>query len=223
MPNQKVEKWIRWIDAIAEDVQGILAHRQVYDGVGDLVRDNTAIQKPSAFYDLVGQGYTALAVMAIRRQTKVHKDSVSLAGLLSEIEESPECLTLEWYRAQYPDDDPQVTFGIVEKTFADLTLSSGDHIDPAVPAADLAEFKAKVEAIEEFADRQIAHLDRRMLTGNKGSSTPATYQDLTDCLDHLEGVVLRYYRLLKVISISTFVPSIVYDWQEVFDVPWRQK
>ena len=134
MSDERVQKWVRWIDAIAEDVQGVLAHRQIFDGIGELVNGNESIQKPSAFYDLIGQGYTALAVMAIRRQVKIHRDSVSLAGLLTEIEETPAILSRKWYAAQYPDDDPQVALGVVDGTFASLSLSRGEHIDPAVPA-----------------------------------------------------------------------------------------
>ena len=55
MSNDRVEKWVRWIDPIAEDVQGILAHRLVFDEVGEIVRSNPAVQKPSAFYDLLAK------------------------------------------------------------------------------------------------------------------------------------------------------------------------
>ena len=73
--------------------------------------------------------------MGVRRQIKVDRDSISLAGLLRDIQATPECLSRDWYRAQYDDR-------------------------------------------------------------------------------------LEYYRLLKVISIESLVPTFQYDWQEVFHVPW---
>lgn len=217
MTDQRVEKWIRWIDAISADVQRILVHRQVFDEVGDIVRRNPSIQKPSAFHDLLGQGYTALAVMGVRRQVKIDSGSVSLAGLLTDIQATPECLSREWYKAQY-GDDPQVGLGVADKAFEHLTESTGAHIDPVIPGADLRRLGAKVATIEQYADQHIAHLDRRALA--RGNTTPATYADLDDCLASLEQIVLRYYRLLKVVSIETLTPTFQYNWKKVFEVPW---
>lgn len=69
--DQKLEKWIRWIRVIQEDIQPLVIAKDVFRSIQDLIKANPKIQKPTLFYWYMGATYAAYALMGIRRQAKL--------------------------------------------------------------------------------------------------------------------------------------------------------
>ena len=215
--EQRFQKWDGWVEPIYEEIQGILIHRHVFKEVQEIIKANPKIQKPSSFYQFIGNAYAALGVMAVRRQVKIQKDSISLAGLLSEMIETPELITKERYLGLFTSGVSP--FGIAEKEFERIWGGSvREHIDPALVQADLDNLKSKARAVEEFADRKVAHLDKRSINGT--TSNVPTYGELSECLDLLEELVKKYYLLFRAASVSSILPTWQYDWKAIFYEPW---
>ena len=83
--DSKLEKWLGWFDVVERDIEKLLIRRHIFWEVQDIIRNNKDIQIPSAFYGYLGKTYVDSIAMGIRRQVKMHKDSISFARLLSEI------------------------------------------------------------------------------------------------------------------------------------------
>ena len=72
--------------------------------------------------------------------------------------------------------------------------------------------------IEQYADRRIAHFDKR-----EPARPFPTFSDLSDAVKALEKIVILYWRLLKGPSMSTMLPEILFDWKDVFRFAWEPR
>ena len=81
-------------------------------------------------------------------------------------------------------------------------------------SADVAELEAITQTIEAYADKYVAHHDRRKL-----HNLP-NWNDLEHCITVVEKLALKYQFLFRAIDNETLLPAIIYDWREVFYIPW---
>jgi len=93
--EDKYKKWGRWLKNIYSEITSLSVIRHIFWEVQKIIKDNPEIQKPSAFYEFIGNGYVASALMSVRRQIKIDDNSISFARLLKEISECPEILSQE--------------------------------------------------------------------------------------------------------------------------------
>jgi hypothetical protein len=122
--QQKFEKWQKWIEVIFKDVQTALVYQKVFWEVQDIIKENPKIQKPSTFYQFLGSGFATLGAVAVRRQIKTQKDSISLALLLKEIASDPQVLSRERYCSIHGGPFAESEF---ERLFGGKV---GSHIEP---------------------------------------------------------------------------------------------
>ena len=94
--------------------------------------------------------------------------------------------------------------------------NSGDRIDPTFVQGEITKIAEKTATLEEFVDKKVAHLDKKALTGNVASPT---FKELDDCLDYLVELVRKYW-LLFTGSSASITPTIVDEWEKIFEVPW---
>src|SRR5215510_2486158 len=99
--DQKLNKWLRWLKVVENDIQQMLIHRNIFWEVQKIIRKNRNIQQPSSFYQYLGVTYVSYITMGIRRQVKIDKQSISFARLLSEIIETPSILSRVYFRSLY--------------------------------------------------------------------------------------------------------------------------
>lgn len=82
---------------------------------------------------------------------------------------------------------------------------------------DLHNLQATVVACEDYADRRIAHRDKR------APKYIQTFEDLEKNLDSalelLQQMYEKYYLLFYAASI-TVKPQDQSDWKDIFSVPW---
>ena len=214
--EQEFEKWLKWLEAIYRELQGVLIQRQVFWSVQDIIKANPKLHKPSAFYGFLGNAYASLGLTVVRRLTKAQKDSVSLTGILKEIKDNPTIMNRERYVFLF--NGGHISESRARCEFDHICGGTiGDHIDPKVVQAELDEIAKKSATLEMFVDRKVAHLDKRALTGDVAAPT---FKELDDCLDYLEELVKKYWLLFTAKAVSSITPTFQYDWQEIFSVPW---
>ena len=88
--------------------------------------------------------------MAVRRQIKIQKDSISLAGLLSEMIENPELMTKERYLGLFTSGN--VPKGIAEKEFEtsieEVMRRGIDALERELDPIDLSRFISELRRMQ---------------------------------------------------------------------------
>jgi len=222
--DDRFNKWNKWIDMIRSEITRLSIDRNIFWEVQDIIKNNPKIQKPSSFYDFLRNAYAASALMGVRRQVKIDKDSISFAKLLREICDNPEILSRTRYFAHYKGNSVEEIakrLGItVEKyrsqDFNQFAGKAGDHVDPELIKLDLGELKSKAQQCEKYADQRVAHLDKKAI-----SNIP-TFTDLDKCIDFLEMLIKKYYLLFRARVLTRILPESQnkYDWKAIFKEAW---
>ena len=197
--------------AIEKDIYGLMVDTDMFWRVQDIIRKNPRIQKPSAFYRYLGRTYLSHALVGLRRQIKPQKDSISFVGLLADIAKNPEELSLSYYRSLHVHaNGPDIT----RIEFAVYADASGEHVCPDMVKNDKKKIESAVENHEKFADKRIAHLDKR---------EPAVipkFGELDDCIKLLDKTYVKYHLLFYAESTDTLMPTYQYRWDTIFREPW---
>lgn len=204
-------KWDRWMEAIRDDLRHLCTWRMVFLRAVEILEANPRLQGGDVFGEFLKVSYASTAAMGIRRQVKIDEQSISMMRLLSEIAAHPASLSRERYKALF-GSSPMLE--LADEMFDGLAGSSGPHVDPQMVERDMADLRANAEAVEEFADRRVAHLDTRDL------KRAATYDDVHNCVGLLEQTYLKYHSLFRAETLDRVLPSYQYDWEAVFKEPW---
>jgi hypothetical protein len=165
------------------------------------------------FFDFFINSYVDSVVMGIRRQLKANDDSISLAKLLKEIAENPESITRSDYHALFNDFNSPQKISLMEAEFNHFAEPMSPHIDGERVKRDLQSLKDICVAVEEYADRRVAHWDK------KAPSLDFTLDDIFIALNSLGDLVKRYYSLFFA-SIVDMRPHPQYSIFHVFREPW---
>jgi len=126
--------------------------------------------------------------MGVRRHLKSQNGSISLLGLLEDLKDNCICEAGNLFQAIGKEE--------IEK--------------------DILELKNISEKIEEFADKRIAHLDKREM-----DSLP-TFGDLHDCMDKMKDLVKKYLLKINGVGYIDIEPAMQYDFEEIFTKPWKK-
>ncbi|PIU64146.1 MAG: hypothetical protein COS84_08780 [Armatimonadetes bacterium CG07_land_8_20_14_0_80_40_9] len=209
--GDRFDKWDNWLNSIFSEITNLSINRNIFWEVQDIIEKNPKIQKPSAFYEFLGSVYVASALMGIRRQVKIDKDSISFARLLKEICDTPEVFSRTRFVALYKGSTAE---HLANRDFNKFAGETGSHVDPNLIRLDLEELKAKVRGCEKYADQRVAHFDKQVM-----SNIP-TFSDLDDCIDFLEKLMEKYYLLFRAGTLESILPVYQYDWKAIFREPW---
>ena len=211
--DQRLKKWLRWLQVIHDEVQQMLIARDIFWSVQKLIRENQKIQKPSSFYKYLGDTYISHVLIGIRRQIKIDNESISLSRLLIEISKTPEILSRKYYTELYSGS---VVADKADRDFNKFCEAKGmTHISEKMVLRDHKELSNKARNCENFADRRIAHRDKRV------PDHPLTFNEVDETVDFLDKLYVKYHLIFHAASMSTLMPTYQYDWQEIFDYPWR--
>ena len=115
----------------------------MYLEVQRIIQNNPSVRdKPSSFYEFMNNGYVTLAATAVRRQVKVDKQSISLAGLMTELSETPEVFSRERFKQEHPnyigadgffDEFAGNNVTNVNFYFRDIEISRDNNTDISIP------------------------------------------------------------------------------------------
>lgn len=150
-PDSKVEKWTRWIEgAIKNEVLTMHHHQAVFRRVAEIVNTREPKLPGSLFFDYLRGTYATSQAAAIRRLVEPSPRVVSLGRLLNEIAAEPERFTRRRFVGVWPPEDQRRGHETFSEHFAG---SIGDHLDPAIVAADIARLETDAKKVVEHVDQ----------------------------------------------------------------------
>ncbi len=227
--DQKFEKWKRWLaDEIHWEIEELVTNKHIFWEIQKMIDDNPNIQEPCSFNWFIGQTYSDYGVIAVRRQIKFNKfnkrnRSISFVRLLKEIIETPCVLSRErfvnMYRIGMKNIEENRAEDIGNRTF-DRHFTGGctnyNYIDPTLVQEDLDELKKHGDKLEEFADKRVAHHDK------KAPKTIPTFNELDVAIDCLKKLTRKYRLSLTAEDLGEdLVARFIEDyWEEIFSQPW---
>lgn len=209
--DQKLSKWLRWLEVIKGEVQDLVVTKHTFHEVQGLIKDNPLLHQPTSFYDYLSRTYVSHIIIGLRRQLKCDKQGISMARLFEEMIETPQAFTRRHYVSLYKGS---VVERFADKDFNKFAAPKAPHIDPTLVAADLARLRGASKRCEEFADKRVAHRDKR-----EPKELP-TYKEVDACIDLLDELYVRYFLLFHASNMETLLPTWQYDWKAVFRLPW---
>jgi hypothetical protein len=213
LTESKIEKWFDWIDGPIKTAVITLHHRrQIWRGLAKVVQERSTPLPDSAYWQYHLDLYAGTQAIAIRRQTDRGRDVVSLARLLTEIEENASRITLDWWVGLWsdPGDEP-----FARRIWADKYGAS--ELDPIVPRSDLEALRDASAEAKAYVNKNLAHAIP--------AAVPAEEAVLTlDGIDHAMDVIgttfQKYLHLLTAADMIFLEPVIQHDWLAPFRTRW---
>ena len=233
--SQKLEKWLEWMKTIHDDILALVKDTSMFWEIQDIIRGNSRIQKPNAFYSYLARTYLSHALAGLRRQTKLQKDSISFVRLLEEIAKNPQELSRDYFNSRHPHsngpDLDQVVgkpgleaVGIVDASqlkeiikmddFAQYADASGVYVCSQMVKDDKTRLESEVKKHVEYVDKRIAHWDKRE------PKVVPTFGELDNCIKLLDQTYVKYHLLFHAESMDTLMPTYQYEWKSIFCEPW---
>jgi hypothetical protein len=238
--DQRIEKWERWFEhGITSDVYTMHLQRFAWKRMEEIAQANPDLNgTPSYLWEFLFDTYAKTQAGAVRRQADVDDQAASLGRLIYEMGETPILLTRDWWLGLWSssEDDPYWR-QVAEKAWADQFAGEvGDHLDPAIPQADLAKLRDGSEKVRRYVDQNVAHLDARTVPNPSGPPTGAppeaptttgeklpTLDEVHDAIDLIGDLFKKYGNLLTAAAWVDLTPALQHDWEAVFRVPWIRK
>jgi hypothetical protein len=168
------------------------------------------------FCDFIRRSYVAKVALGIRRLVKADDDSASLARVLLQMSKCVPQLTFEFYLERFPPDQDDPDDPWQKYAFRQIS-ESGAVASETIIAADMEELHRVTAQAAALADREVAHLDLRGMTGT------VTFDDLDSSVDTLDRIACKYILVLTGVNYpGSLKPKIVRDWKAIFNVPLRK-
>ena len=195
--KQKLEKWERWIEIIKEDISDSIMAKHLFWQLREIVQAISQSYGREILNHYISSSYLSHVLVGMRRQLKSKPKSVSLLGLLRDIKSNPDKITRDWFKSLFSDS---VTREKIERSFDQYSCSVHEHVDPEMVATDIEQLKFYAKACETFADKRIAHTDK------KPNVESPSIREIEECLERVEGLCTKYYYLLKA-SHAEYLPD----------------
>ncbi len=205
------EKWKTWIERVYDETVTLFAYRSFYRGLADITQANDTIPA-SSFFDALGAWYATTQAAAVRRQTDIGRDAISIAKLLTHMAAHPAVMTRERFLALWGDEAHWQRRGAEQ--FDRYGEEGADVIAAERYSADLERFQETARPIKDYVDRHVAHNDQRELT------RPPTFAELNAAIDLLEELLNKYMVLLTATGVPSADPVHQADWKDAFRVAW---
>lgn len=209
--NSRLYKWLQWLKVVQDDIQQLLVNRNIFWEVQDIIKSNSELHKPSSFYRYLGDTYVAYISIGIRRQVKNDKQSISFARLLSALAQTPASLSRKYYVGLYKGSTVE---HCADRDFDRFCGNDKNCISSDMVDSDLREMILAASVVEDFADKRIAHRDKRR------PRVLPRFDQVDHCLDTLDRLYCKYHEVFHAEAMSSLKPVYQYDWKKIFTVPW---
>jgi len=214
------QSWDAMLENIKGEVTRLAVNRHIFWEVQEIIKANERIQKPSSFYEWLGNVYATDAVIGVRRQLDRDKRSISFTSLFEGILVRPSVLSRERFVALYCDksnsDVQQYLEEQAHEDFEKFASPGSPYIDPVLVASDLSTLQDKAKNIGKYANKRVAHFDREAL------DILPTFHELNECIDFLEVLLKKYMLLFRAVGYVQVLPVWQYDWKAIFREPWLE-
>ncbi|MGH2719788.1 MAG: hypothetical protein ACRDJU_14605 [Actinomycetota bacterium] len=197
--------------SLRRDIYELHLRKKVHDEFMELLRRNG--QDGSIFADLFHKMYLDSQVMAIRRQTDDDTRTLSLYGLLGQLQEGTPQSTRAWYVNRWltsvvPSDpeERELHTSMANEAFDRFCdWPAARKLGKGRLQADRQELEGLTERVVKFVNTFVAHRSRT--TG----PVTLTYQDFEGAIAHLGEMLLRYFLLLNQGGLLSATPVIQGD------------
>lgn len=205
------KKWCEWLEEITTHVYNLFHNRAIWREMSEVLRQHEGGVFLAHYADL----YVAGQVMAVRRLADDRADgpTVSLGRLLGDLERNPAVMNRDRYVSMHTTgEEDDATFWIkqAQTVFDERFGDSNWEFSRTKNHDRLDRLTAASQAISDFADRFIAHLDSRKL-----AELP-TYEDLDMAIHEVGEVLKEITLLLTAASLVDAEPTIQEDWKRPF-------
>lgn len=185
--------------------------KHTFHEVQKMIAENPTIQTSNSFYRYFANTYVSHTVIGVRRQIKTDAQCISLALLLQEMTQTPNVLSRKYFVELYEGTTVE---DLADSDFDRFCKPGAPHIDPDLVTADLRKLRDATARCEDFADKRVAHREKR-----EPKALP-TYNEVDACIDLLDELYVRYLLLFHAQAMDSLLPTWQYDWTEIFRVPW---
>lgn len=217
--DSRIAKWREWAERIRkETVSEIFTNREAFRAVARLLKSNPSIPGSDILSFSVGN-YVRSQAVAVRRQTDVDSQSVTLGQLLKELESDNVRITRTWWIGQYDwghqgrgdaDFDQWAYLDPDEPHHSE----PGDVLSPLRVKHDIQRLQDACVAIRIHVDKVIAHSDR------KPPAVAPTFGELDRAIDVLGEVFSSYYNLLTCQALAHLYATPQFDRLAPFRQTW---
>jgi len=211
--DPRLSKWLRWLDVIKSEIKDLVVSKHTFHEVQKMIAANPKIQVKNSFYRYITSTYVSHALIGVRRQVKTDPQSISLALLLQELIKTPEVLSRKYYVGLYNGSTVE---DLADKDFNRFATPGAAHINSSQVEEDLQQLRDITLKCEDFADKRIAHRDKRE------PKAPPTYNEVDDCISLLDELYVKYLLMFEAKAMDTLLPTWQDDWKEIFRTPWIQ-
>lgn len=211
MPKSTRQRWRRWLKIIEGDVLTLHWNRAIHRRVREIVQDNPSINYDNPLHEWIQSNYVAANVLRLRRLIDApskKNPNLSILVLLADIEAAPGAISqrnLQRFFRYYGSKD--------KSALLVSTSDGGFRVDSVKVGAEVAKLKRKVRKVKTFADRYIAHHDRKR-------GKPPKLEDVDAAIDAAGELFNEISILLTGRSFGSLEPSDEAGWDQILEEPW---
>lgn len=209
--DPRLTKWLGWLDIIKVEVQDLVMAKHMVGEIRSMIGNNPAIRVDNSYYRYLANSYASHAIIGVRRQIKIDSQSVSLARMLLEMSETPEIVSRKYYVSLYKGSTVE---DLADGDFNRYADPDAPHIRASMMVEDRQLLADRTAKCEEYADKRIAHRDKRE------PKAPPTYDEVDSCIDLLDALYVKYFGLFHAGHLDTLLPTWQYDWKAIFRTAW---
>lgn len=217
MRDERIVKWTGWLDGmIKNNIFAMHLQRLAWREVSAMLAENADALPPSYWWEFMRDTYATTQAVAVRRQADTMRGVASLAKLVEEVAGDASRITRRFFLSHENTEDPY---------WARVAEQNGDehyagevhqHLDPAVPRADLAAIRGAAASVRDYVDKHVAHAEA------SPAAVTLTLDDVHDAIDVLGDVFKKYDFLIQGASWACLEPAIQHNWMAAFTVPWMK-
>ena len=208
-----------WLKVVKTAVQNMHLDDKMFWTVQNIINDDPRQHDRSAgFQRHYANCYAPAAAAGIRRLVKPRtprSDCISLLGILEEFKKYPDLLGREHYLGFFHDADQSLVNMNGTGYFDKVAGAGADAVPSAVIDGHIAEMEAACEHVEAFADKRVAHWDRKAPKDKAPS-----FKDVTEAITALDLITRFYHLLLEGSAPDTLGVSVDETWLDTFAIAW---
>ena len=191
----KIDKWRKWSKSICHDSGNMILSMEMFLAIQQMVNKNLPMQSEDYFYTYLNDTYLAHVVMMLRKHAKtrhIGDVSISLCKPNKSRDNSISLAVLGQELLDHPDQIPT-------------------SFDSQQFQMKLDYFKACAKKVEGFADRVIAHSDKRP------PDYVPTYTEVHEAIAAMDSLAVQCHMVLGDSQMVTCKPVIQGGWLSVFE------
>jgi hypothetical protein len=205
--------WIEWLEGdLYQSVTALVYQMHTYRSFNEMMSYAAEESKSNGWiHQWIRLNYRDALLAALRRQGTSGSDERSLSRFLRDVEVNAQILTKEWKEGDARNEYERLR---LLGQWGELSVESGDHVDPGVVRQDIERLDGALHDVKEWATHHVAHL---LLPEKRDEVESITYEDMHDAV----GVIWHLYQRWRLILTATDVmyPDPVW-WEDVFTVQW---